>query len=125
LDTGFGHSSDRAALIMKRGFDLISRLAALRMLFSFVVRHARRGRKRSASQGCLMRRSAPHKINAPKECVAFLFLGLLSATFVALFLAAIAKFDLHMSSEEVRVDALCAACFVFGAVVGLELHKRS
>jgi hypothetical protein len=52
-----------------------------------------------------------------------LLVGLSAAAF-ALMLAAIAKFDLGLTSEEVRTDALGADCLLFGTVAGQELHKR-
>jgi hypothetical protein len=53
-----------------------------------------------------------------------LLVGLSAAAFAALMLAAIAKFDLGLTSEEVRTDALGADCLLFGTVAGQELHKR-
>jgi hypothetical protein len=53
-----------------------------------------------------------------------LLVGFYTAAFAALLLAAIAKFDLGMSNDEIRTNALVAACFLFGAVAGVELHGR-
>jgi hypothetical protein len=53
-----------------------------------------------------------------------LLVGFYAAAFAALLLAAIAKFDFGMSNDEIRINALGAACFLFGAVAGVELHGR-
>jgi hypothetical protein len=50
--------------------------------------------------------------------------GLITATLAAVWLAAIAQLSLGLTGEDVRLDALVAACFLCGALVGIELRKR-
>jgi hypothetical protein len=57
-------------------------------------------------------------------CLIYPLLVLLSATLAALFLAAIAHYDLGMSREEIRVVALGVAGFLFAALVLVRLLKR-
>jgi hypothetical protein len=53
-----------------------------------------------------------------------LFYGLITATLAAAWLVAIAQFSLGLTGEQVRLDALVAAFFLFGVLVGVEMYKR-
>jgi hypothetical protein len=57
-------------------------------------------------------------------CLFYPLLVLLSATLAALFLAAIARYDLGMSREAIRAAALGVAGFLFAAVVLVRFFKR-
>jgi membrane associated rhomboid family serine protease len=57
-------------------------------------------------------------------CFLYLLLILFSATLAALFVAAIARYDMGMSREAIRAGALGVAGFLFTALVLVALFKR-
>jgi hypothetical protein len=54
----------------------------------------------------------------------YLLLSFLTAMLTALLLAAIARYDMGMSREAIRIVALSVAGFIFAAVVVVVLFKR-
>jgi hypothetical protein len=58
------------------------------------------------------------------ERATYLLLSFLTALLTALLLAAIARYDIGMSRDEIRTDALSVAGFLFAAMVLIALFKR-
>jgi hypothetical protein len=56
--------------------------------------------------------------------VVYLLLAILTATLAALVLVVFARYDVGMSREAIRFDALSVAGFLFVAVVVVALFKR-
>jgi hypothetical protein len=55
--------------------------------------------------------------------VPYLLLSFLTAILVALFLAAFARYDLGMTREAIRIDALVVAGCLFAAIVVVALFR--